>query len=163
MYFLHVSSGHKMSAKIAEWASWIYIHVFCGAKRQFLELCLETYIKMSGHSARSCLHLAESGQNKIDVTPHDWSVYLPWVQTGFEQIWVMRKMTKPRLTVDIKIPRTPLMESIFIYVWENHLIRLWFQSHCKRSSGSWIRRHGVRVPLLWPMYHILLHSIQYRL
>ena len=26
------------------------------------------------------------------------------------------KMTKPRLTVDIKIPRTPLMESIFIYV-----------------------------------------------
>ena len=21
---------------------------------------------------RSCLHLAESGQNKIDVTPHDW-------------------------------------------------------------------------------------------
>ena len=26
------------------------------------------------------------------------------------------KMTKPRLTADIKIPRTPLMESIFTYV-----------------------------------------------
>ena len=63
-------------------------------------------------------------------------------------IWVRRKMTKPRLTVDIKIPRTPLMESIFIYVWKHHLIRLRFQYHCKRSSGSWIRRHGVRVPLL---------------
>ena len=62
--------------------------------------------------------------------------------------WVMRKMTKPRLTVDIKIPRTPLMESIFTYVWEQHLIRLRFQYHRKRSSGSWIRRHGVRVPLL---------------
>ena len=83
----NMSSGHEMSAKIAEWASWIYVHVFCGAKRQFLELCLETYIKMSGHSARSCLHLAESGQNKIDVTPHDWSAHSPWwVQTYW--IWV---------------------------------------------------------------------------
>ena len=78
-------------------------------------------------------------------------------------IWVRRKMTKPRLTVDIKIPRTPLMESNFTYVCEHHLIRLRFQYHCKRSSGSWIRRHGVRIPLLWPMYHILPHSIQYRL
>ncbi len=67
------------------------------------------------------------------------------------------------LTVDIKIPRTPLMESIFTYVWEHHLIHLRFQYHWKRSSGSWVRRHGVRIPLLWPMYHILPHSIQYRL
>ena len=63
-------------------------------------------------------------------------------------ICVMRKMMKPCLTVDIKIPRTPLMESIFIYVWEHHLLRLRFQYQRKRSSGSWIRRHGVRVPLL---------------
>ena len=34
--------------------------------------------------------------------------------TGFE----MRKMTKPCLTVYIKMSRTPLMESIFIYVRE---------------------------------------------
>ena len=134
-----------MSAKIAEWAPSVHIHFNRGAKRQFWELCLETYIKMSGHSARSCLHLAESGQNKIDVTPHDWSVY---IRLESRLDLSDEKMTKPRLTVDIKIPRTPLMESSFIYVWENHLIRLWFQSHCKRSSGSWIRRHGVRVPLL---------------
>ena len=63
-------------------------------------------------------------------------------------IWVRRKMTKPRLTVDIKIPRTPLMESIFTYVWKHHLICLRFQYHRKRSSGLWIRRHDVRVPLL---------------
>ena len=31
---------------------------------------------MSGHSARSCLHLAESGQNKIDVTPHTIEVHI---------------------------------------------------------------------------------------
>ena len=37
---------------------------------------------------------------------------------------------KPRLTVDIKIHRTPLMESTFTYVCEHHLIRLRFQYHC---------------------------------
>ena len=84
LYLCILSLGHQMSAKIAEWAPSVHVHFNRGAKRQFWELCLETYIKMSGHSARSCLHLAESGQNKIDVTPHDWSVYSPSVQTGIE-------------------------------------------------------------------------------
>ena len=73
-----------MSAEIAEWTPSDHVHFNRGAKRQFWELCLETYIKMRGHSARSCLHLAESGQNKIDVTPHGWSVHSPWVQQGVE-------------------------------------------------------------------------------
>ena len=81
--YLMEHGSPDVSAKIAEWAPSVHTHFNRGAKRQFWELCLETYIKMSGHSARSCLHLAESDQNKIDVTPHDWSVHSPWVQTGF--------------------------------------------------------------------------------
>jgi len=89
------------------------------------------------------------------VSPRDWRVSMKAYFPRHDSIF--------RLTVDIKIHRTPLMESNFTYVCEHHLIRLRFQYHCKRSSGSWIRRHGVRIPLLWPMYHILHHSIQYRL
>ena len=44
---------------------------------------------------------------------------------------------KPRLTVDIKIHRTPLMESNFTYVCEHHRLKTGF-----RVKGSYAREGG---------------------
>ena len=49
----------------------VNMHVFRGALLSETSDRSQTNLEVSGHSARSCLHLAESGQNKIDVTPHD--------------------------------------------------------------------------------------------
>ena len=69
------STGRCTAAEIADLAPLIYVHVFRGAKRQFLELDDETKFKMSGHSARICLHFSKSAQVKIDVTPHEKRVH----------------------------------------------------------------------------------------
>ena len=69
------STGRCTAAEIADLAPLIYVHVFRGAKRQFLELDDETKFKMSGHSARICLHFPKNAQVKIDVTPHEKRVH----------------------------------------------------------------------------------------
>ena len=70
------SAGRVVAAHIADRAHMTYVHVFWGAKRQFLELWAETLIKVSGHSARSLLDLSGNDLMSQKVTPHEKRAYL---------------------------------------------------------------------------------------
>ena len=53
------------------------------------------------------------------------------------------------------VSKTPLMEFIFTYILEQHLIHLKFKYHDKRSIGSQFRRHGAHVLIIQRRMHKL--------
>ena len=69
---------------------------------------------------------------------HDEGIFFWWHDLKF------RRNTFE--TVTIMIWRTPLMESMFTYVFQKYLNQPWFQSYDKRSSGSQIIGYGAHVP-----------------
>ena len=77
-----MSTGRVLSAKIADRAHGTNVHVFWGAKRQFLEFGAETLIKMSGHSARSLLDCSGNDLMSQKVTPHEKRAHYINFQTG---------------------------------------------------------------------------------
>ena len=53
---------------------------------------------------------------------------------------------------------TYICENVISYAYDFNIIVNGALVRELEGSGSRIRRHGVCIPLLWPMYHILHHS-----